>query len=285
VIAEPLADLSALAGLRVLGVDDMKANRRIMSHYARLWGLDCDVEADALAALQRLRVAEAEGRPYRLVISDYQMPSIDGVMFAHAIREDPAITPPAFVLFTSLDRRLTPAELQELGISAVVMKPLRVGDLLNAVRRAVGMAVPAGFTRAPFPLKPAVAESSRQTMRVLVAEDNTVKLRVIALQLQTLGYAVDVAANGLEVLDALDRCPYRLLLRDCQMPEMDGYEATRRIRASSHRDIAIVALTANAMEGDRERCLEAGMDDYLSKPTRPADLAAVLKKFTPRAAA
>src|SRR5690606_17281605 len=136
---------------------------------------------DAATALERVRQAQEQGDPYRLIISDYHMPEMDGVMLARAIRAEPAVPPPAFVLFTSLDRRLTPNQLQDLGINAFVMKPLRAGDRLNAARRAVGMAVPAGFARPAFPLKSVAPEPGRQAMRVLVAEDNTVNQRVIAL--------------------------------------------------------------------------------------------------------
>jgi PAS domain S-box-containing protein len=290
--AEALADLAALAGVRILAVDDVTVNRRIVSHYARAWGLRADVVADGHEALARMRAAHEEGDPIRLVISDYQMPELDGVMLAGAMRQEPALAQIPFILFTSLDRRLTSAEIKALGIGAVVMKPIHVHELLGAVRKALGGGAQSTPTRPAFPLKAGGAEidgeSSRlpaRLGRVLVAEDNVVNQRVIALQLNKLGYAVDIAANGFEVLDALERASYHVVLMDCQMPEMDGYEATRRIRNSRHRQVRIVALTANAMEGDREHCLAAGMDDYLSKPTRPADLQAALQRAgTARAA-
>ncbi|HEX2100619.1 MAG TPA: response regulator, partial [Candidatus Synoicihabitans sp.] len=279
--AESQPDCSALAGMRVLGVDDMATNRRIVLHHVKAWGLRCDVVSSAVEAMAKLREADAAGDPYRLVISDYQMPDMDGLMLAHVMRSDPAFREMAFVLFTSLDRRLTPEEARTLDIAAIVVKPLRVSDLQNAVRKAL---LATTVTRPPFPFKTAHGTTrsphpSLPSLRVLVAEDNVVNQRVVSLQLRKLGCTVDVAGNGLEVLAAVDKFPYDVVLMDCQMPELDGYETTRRIRTMRRfSDLHIIALTASAMEGDRDRCLAVGMDDYLSKPTRPADLMQALAK-------
>ena len=290
--AEPVpveltAPVDDLTGLRILAVDDVATNRRILSHYTRVWGLRAEVVADARLALHWLRQAAAEGDPFRLVISDYQMPQIDGLMLARELRSDASLRQTPFLLFTPLDRRLAPVELQELGITAVVTKPIRVHELLTAVRAAL---VPLVTTPTRQDPSPPAAPFHRETTaaprrgRVLVAEDNPVNQRVILLQLQRMDYAVDVAGNGFEVLAALDRASYDLILMDCQMPEMDGFETTCRIRTGSHSDVYIIALTANAMEGDRESCLSGGMDDYLSKPTRPSDLQAALQRATKRRA-
>ena len=284
--AEPLAPLDDLAGLRVLAVDDIAANRRIISHYARAWGLRAEVVAEARLAMVWLRQAAADGDPFRLVISDYQMPQMDGLTLARQIRQDPELGDVPFLLFTAMDRGFPPGELQQLGITTVVNKPIRASELLHAIRRTIGTLPPV--------LDPAVV-STRDTQRprggsgetvirgrVLVAEDNAVNQRVIRLQLEKLGFAADVVGNGFEVLEAIERNRYDVVLMDCQMPEMDGYETTCRIRTGAHGHLYIVALTANAMEGDREQCLAAGMDDYLSKPTRPADLAVALTRALAR---
>jgi CheY-like chemotaxis protein len=179
-------------------------------------------------------------------------------------------------MMTWPDRRITPEDMERLAITEVITKPLHTGDLLQAIRKVVAPPQSAAEKKAsasPVPFLPGTVGSAR----LLVAEDNAVNQRLILHQLKKLGYSANLASNGAEVMRALEIAPYDLVLMDCQMPEMDGYETTREIRRTpKFSQIRIVAMTANAMLGDREKCLAAGMDDYLAKPTRIDELRTVL---------
>jgi len=193
------------------------------------------------------------------------------------------------ILLAALDRPITDEVRAAAGVVGCVTKPIRRPELLRALHAHLPRAADGGTTRsenldaagaAGRPARAdAVTAAAFAGVRVLVAEDNVVNQRLTRLQLQKLGLQADLAADGREVLEAVERMPYDVILMDCQMPEIDGFEATRRLRASGrHPGLRIIAMTANAMTGDRERCLEAGMDDYLSKPTRLDDLRAVLER-------
>jgi CheY-like chemotaxis protein len=212
-----------------------------------------------------------------------QMPGMDGLQLARAIEKDPAIPPTRKVMMTSLGQDLSGEELAAGGISACVHKPLRPSSLFEALAAAV-----AGRAAAPAQAQGAPGEeaapAANKYFRVLVAEDNAVNQKVALRQLERLGYAADVAANGLEAVAAVKRQHYDLILMDCQMPEMDGFQATaeiRRLQAEGRRT-PIVAMTANALQGDREKCLEAGMDAYIPKPVRLEVMAETLKRWDSR---
>ncbi len=278
---EPGPDVSALAGARVLAVDDNPTNRRIVSHYTQAWQIRCDTAASGSEALRLAAAAVAAGDPYQLILLDYHMPEIDGVALARAFRGEAAFAQVPMLLLTSLDRRFAREELHALGLSDVLTKPIRQGDLQNAILRVLGSAPSPATVAAAAPPLPTVhlAGSAFAALRVLVAEDNVVNQRLIQLQLKKLGIVADIGANGREALAALDTKTYDVVLMDCQMPELDGYEATRTIRRGGrHPGLRVIAMTANAMQGDREKCLEAGMDDYLSKPTRIEDLRLALER-------
>ncbi len=274
-------NLAGLRRLRVLGVDDNATNRSLLIGQLSAWGMRVDCVADAALALERLRTAHREGQPYDLAILDHQMPDMDGMELARAIKADPALAAIPLMLLTSVSYRGCAGEAQLAGFGAFLLKPIRQSQLYDCVVTLVGTA------SEPAPQRLIThhtlsAASSRA--RVLVAEDNAVNQRLAARMLEKLGCRVDVVANGLEAAEALTRIAYHCVLMDCQMPEMDGYAATTLIRQREARTgghIPIVAMTANAMEGDRERCLAAGMDDYISKPVDPAELRAALKKWTP----
>jgi PAS domain S-box-containing protein len=273
----PVVPAEALRNRRVLIVDDNSTNRRIMDHYLAGWGMITTKARDAQTALTAMRDATAAGQPFEIVTLDFEMPEIDGMMLAQTIEADPALRGARLILCTSWDTAFNRAELEHAGIVHVMLKPIRQPELLQALLAAVGetkqsaeeMLSPKreGGSRSPVPRIPASG------VRVLVAEDNAVNQRVTMLQLNKLGYRAELAATGIEVLEALERGDYDLVLMDCHMPEMDGYEATKKIRQNPrHSQVKIIAMTANAMQGDRERCLEAGMDDYISKPTQLNDL-------------
>jgi PAS domain S-box-containing protein len=278
--------VTALNGLRTLIVDDSETNRKIIQRYTVAWGMVSEQAHDAASALLALRNAARAGDAYPLVLLDYQMPEMDGIMLAREIRKDPLLATTRMILLTSWDRRFSREELNDCGIIRMLVKPIRQQDLLGALLRCIRIGhgtINNLENRTAKPIAPdePLSPSNSHALRILVAEDNIVNQRVSVRILKNLGYAADIAANGLEVLEAVKRQPYDVIFMDGQMPELDGYETTRRLRADPlHRHLHIVAMTANAMHGDRERCLEAGMDDYISKPARPDDISAALERAT-----
>ena len=264
-----------LRGQRVLGVDDNAINRSVLQHYLEPAGVRLDLASSAQEALGMLRAAAAAGDPFQLALLDFHMPGTDGTGLARMMREDDRLRGIPVALLTSVDRRFTTSELAELGISAAMAKPIRQRELMQTIQRAL-CAEPAAVTPAPSQESTA---SSVPSLRVLVAEDNPVNQRLTRIQLKKLGYEADLACNGNEVLEAFERVAYDVIFMDCQMPELDGYDTARRLSTHPRRsEVRIIAMTANAMQGDRDKCIESGMDDYLSKPTRPDDLAAALRR-------
>jgi signal transduction histidine kinase/DNA-binding response OmpR family regulator len=278
-----------LFDLRVLVVDDNATNRQILRHQLFAWKMQKGSAANGYEALDLLRTAVADGKPYDLALLDMQMPEMDGMTLAKAIKSDPSISSTRLIILTSMGYMHSQNELKSAGVDAYLVKPVKQSRLFDCLVNVLGRATaehvfnkPAADTPAiPAPEEPAV---QRQT-RILLAEDNIVNQKVALAQLKGLGFAADAVANGHEVLSALKQVPYDIIFMDCQMPEMDGYEASRRIRQAERgpttwkSPVHIVAMTANAMTGDREKCLAAGMDDYLSKPVRKAELRSALMKW------
>ncbi|MDD5207999.1 MAG: response regulator [Elusimicrobiales bacterium] len=277
----PAPEKTHLTGIKALIVDDNAANREIVSRYLEAWEMRFEAVASGKEALQALKREAAGKDPFRLVLLDMHMTGMDGLMLARAIQEDAGIPLVRKVMMTSLGQSLKAEELKAAGISICLTKPVRPASLLKALDSA--LAEPArGGDKAPPPVPARIAERAlNKYFRVLVAEDNIVNQKVAMKQLEKLGYESDVAANGLEVLEAMKRRPYELVLMDCQMPEMDGFQATAEIRKleEDQRHTPIVAMTANALQGDREKCLASGMDGYLSKPVRLEKLAEVMEKW------
>jgi two-component system sensor histidine kinase/response regulator len=216
------------------------------------------------------------------------MPDIDGLGLASMVRADPGIPLPTFVLLTSRGERLQPAQMEEHGLAACELKPVHPDKLRYTLARVMAASRPPIPFAVPVPATPPVAPAAGDPL-ILVAEDNIVNQKVTLLQLRKLGYTADIVPNGRDAVTAVRSKPYSLVLMDAQMPELDGIAATREIRAAQAaglpgfpRELRIIAMTANAMVGDREACLEAGMDDYLSKPVRPEDLRTVLERHLPR---
>jgi len=282
-------DRSALRGQRALIVDDNATNRKILLHYCAAWGMQGTEVSSAANALVQLRAAHAAGTPFQFVLTDYQMPEMEGLSFAAELHREANHRAAHVLLLTSWDRRFNPEELLHCHIASMLAKPIRQQELLHALLHCLATADDATPHQREN-LSPVRARDKtdsvdspdtvdQRALNILVAEDNIVNQRVAALQLQRLGHTVEIAANGLEVLHALQTRSFDIILMDCQMPEMDGYETTRRIREKpALAQLHIIAMTANAMQGDRERCLAAGMNDYVSKPTRPADLQAALAR-------
>jgi signal transduction histidine kinase/DNA-binding response OmpR family regulator len=268
----------SLAGTRVLVVDDNATNRRVIQHNLAAWRMHTDEAATAAEALATMREAASAGTRYDLVITDMHLPQMNGVVLSRLIKSDRDLEGAHIIVLSSMSNRLEPGIMRVVGIDACLTKPVKQSALFDAIATSL-----AGTVLRNAPPQPREARAMRSDVRVLVAEDNPVNQKVALRQLQRLGFAADAVANGIEAVEAVSRAPYMLLLMDVQMPEMDGLTATREIRRregdGSH--IPIVALTANAMAGDRERCLAAGMDDYLSKPIDEHELARVLERYAP----
>ncbi|HLZ66174.1 MAG TPA: response regulator [Aliidongia sp.] len=261
------ADPAILAGLRVLVVDDTEMNRIVFHRQLTDEGIEVDEAADAAGALAALRAAEEEGRPYDVVLLDHDMPGMTGDHLGETIRLHVEWRQPKQILISSVDHPLR-SERARSPFDAALIKPVRHQALVDCLARVVGAGLPpAAPAELPAPLA-ATGEG-----RVLLVEDNEVNQILAAEVLRDAGYMVEVAGDGLQALDAVARARWDLILMDVQMPNLDGFEATRRLRAQGLA-LPIIAMTANAMAGDRERCLEAGMDDYLSKPLDLDELAA-----------
>ncbi|MBK8047046.1 MAG: response regulator [Anaerolineales bacterium] len=274
---EPL-NKDALAERCILIVDDLPINRFVVAKHLQSFGCRFLEAADGAAALEVLRVEAAHNRTVDAVLLDMELPDNNGEELARQIRADPRCSGVPLVLFTSLGQRSSPVQSNEGLFAAYLPKPIRKLQLFSALSLALG--APLAQQTIPTPEPPS---QDLHRLRILVAEDNRVNQMVVLTLLRKRGYQVDAVANGAEAVDALRRLPYDLVLMDCQMPEVDGYEATRRLRspASGVRNplVPVVAMTANAMQGDREMCIAAGMDDYISKPIRPQDLLDVLDRW------
>jgi two-component system sensor histidine kinase/response regulator len=275
---------AALQGVRVLVVDDNKTNRIILEQNLKVWGARSESFSGARDALAGLSQGVAGGDPFQLAVLDYQMPGMDGIGLARAIRNDPTLNDVRLVLLTSSARPGDTRAAQEAGIRAFLTKPARIADLYDCLAQLLAppdddesSVVITDNVRYMF-----TEASAAERARILVVDDNPVNQRVSLRMLEKMGHAVDVADNVVGALASLARVRYDAVLMDCQMPEMDGFEATREIRRreGSERHTPIIAMTAGAMSGDEEKCLEAGMDAYLSKPVKVAALAATITRWT-----
>jgi PAS domain S-box-containing protein len=279
---------SQLEGFRVLIIDDNATNRKLVHHQVTSWGMRNGTAENGAQALAILRREAAAGDPYRIAILDMQMPEMDGLTLARAVKADPAIAGTRLLMMTSLGGR-DEAAIREAGVELCLTKPVKQSQLFDCLATLTAEShrdEPPTQTLVAHLGTPKVSGERSDHVRILLAEDNIVNQKVALRQLEHLGYAADAVANGIEVLEALERIPYDVVLMDCQMPEMDGYEATRQIREreGDSRRTPIIAMTANALEGDRERCLEAGMDDYISKPVKRETLSAAIERWVERKA-
>ncbi|MEW6489196.1 MAG: PAS domain S-box protein [Thermodesulfobacteriota bacterium] len=284
-----------LRGVRALVVDDNATNRELLRVRLASWGMAPAEAVDGPGALGALRRAAGGGAPFGMAILDMQMPGMDGEELGRAIRADAALSSTVLVMMTSVGQRGDARRIAEAGFDAYLIKPVRQSELLDCLADAWAAR---GEEKAPHPLvtrhtvresrSPGPTSAALLTGRVLLAEDNATNQDVALGILAKLGLRADAVANGREALEALAAVPYDVVLMDVQMPEMDGFEATRRIRDPAsgvhNRAVPIIAMTAHALAGDRERCLRAGMNDYLPKPVEPRALGETLGKWLPRKA-
>ena len=270
-----------MQGTRVLIVDDNATNRLILEEMLGNWGLEPVCAASARQALEHLREATRSERPFAIVLSDLHMPDADGFMLAKAIREQPTLARTLVLMLTSGDRQGDLAKCRELGISAYLFKPIKQSELFNVLVATLGV------NGVEDHAMPTTAETLDQLppLRILLAEDSLANQKLAVGLLAKWGHRVTVTNNGAEAVHAWaeppEGRPFDVVLMDVQMPEMDGFEATAAIRdreRSLGRHTPIVAMTAHAMKGDRERCLAAGMDGYIAKPIRQKEVVAVLRQ-------
>ncbi|MCR4414807.1 MAG: response regulator, partial [Thermoguttaceae bacterium] len=273
------ASAASLSGLSALIVDDHPTNRLILQEMLANWGMRPVAVENAAAAVAALEEAASGGAPFALAILDAHMPEVDGFQLAAEIHRRPRLAGTTLVMLTSAGQPDDVAQCRELGIQAYLTKPVAQSDLLDAVLAALGDRLHVAETRPA----PAPGFTPRRPLSVLLAEDNPIS-RTLALRLlEKHGHRVVVAQNGREVLEAVQRERFDAVLMDVQMPEMDGFEATEAIRRQEQgtgRRLPIIAMTAHAMKGDRERCLAAGMDGYVAKPVQSRELLAALDAAT-----
>ena len=274
-----------IESLKVLVVGGHQANRGSVAAQLTAWGCRIHETADGESALVALSQGVQDGEPFSVALIDRYVQGLDGAELGRKIKENPLIRDTRLVLMTSLGQPGDGAKLENIGFSGYLTKPLRSALLRDCLIMVAAPSATFGFEKKPYTFitRHTVAEARKSHIRILLAEDNRTN-QIVALKiLEKLGYHADAVASGKEALDALEHKRYDLVLMDCQMPEMDGYEATRLIRSSTSKafdpQLPIIAMTANVMKGDRERCLEAGMNDYLPKPIQAQEFAKALDRW------
>lgn len=273
--APPTGD-SDLSGLPVLILDNNATSRLVLKDMTHSWGLEPAEAADEKEALALLEKAFEAGKPFKVLLLDARLPGKDEMDVAKQIRGGPYGADLTMILLTSVGRKPDAAQCAEVGISGSLVKPVKQSDLFNAIMMAVGHPI----DETDPVITPDSMQKAQRRLSILLAEDNPVNQKVVAAMLKKRGHLVVIASNGKEALDTLDTESVDLILMDVQMPEVDGFEAARRIREKEKANgghIPIVAMTAQALAGDRERCLAAGMDDYIPKPISQANLFSVIE--------
>jgi CheY-like chemotaxis protein/anti-sigma regulatory factor (Ser/Thr protein kinase) len=269
--------IESLQGLKVLVVDDSITNCNILYHQLKSWGMEVDILIQSTDVIPCLHRAIEMGQPYQVALLDMQMPELDGEQLGIQIKSSKILKDMHLTMLTSLDHSGAASRMLEIGFADYLCKPVRKARLLNSLVDTIeGIKGGQELTRKNLKIKE-IRPASK--LRILLAEDSPINQKVAVNQLHSLGFKVDVVANGQEALDLLESIPYDIILMDCQMPIIDGYSASRQIRdreaAPNYKlpKVIIIAMTANAMREDRDRCLDSGMDDFLSKPVRKEDLA------------
>ncbi len=280
-----IAPPEILRGVKVLVADDNRTNRRILEGMLKRWEMNSTSVEEGEEALTALSMALEAGEPYGLILTDMHMPKMDGFGLIERIRQRPELSTAIIMMLTSAGHRGDSVRCQELGVAAYLLKPIRQSELREAIARVLGAREQNGAVPLITRYSLGDAPNPMAVLRVLIAEDNAVNQRLASRLLEKRGHRVTVTANGREAVEALANQTFDLVLMDVQMPEMDGIEATavirgREMRGSTH--LPIIALTANAMRGDRERCLAAGMDGYLSKPIVSQQLDELLETYLVR---
>ena len=273
-----------IKGKRILIVDDNPTNRYVLREQLKSWECRYEEVPSGEQALEELLRAVTGKDRFEIAIIDMQMPGMDGQTLGIKIKQDPDLKNTILVLMTSMGQRGDAKRVEEIGFAAYLTKPIKQSQLYDCIITVTGAQKEATKDRpVAIVTRHSITEDQKRRVRILLAEDNIINQKVAIGILGKLGYSVDTVANGKEAVKALGMIPYDIVLMDCQMPEMDGYEATGEIRNPNSKVIdymvPVIAMTANAMKGDREKCLKAGMDDYLSKPVKPRELSDMLDKW------
>ncbi|HBF33655.1 TPA: hypothetical protein DDW35_03755, partial [Candidatus Sumerlaeota bacterium] len=275
--------VSDISGMRVLVVDDNPTVRRVLNLQLSTWKCRVTEAANANETMKLLDESHEQGDEFQVAILDHVMPDIDGEELGKRIKADPRFEPIDLVLLTSLGKRGDAKRLEAEGFSAYLTKPIKQSLLSECLGMLRGMRKNSPDTPPVLVTRHSIAESKRQQVRILIAEDNPISQQIMLTLLEKIGYRADVVENGVEALRALEARTYALVLMDCQMPEMDGYEASRQIRTKRANvlqpDIPIIAVTANALMGDEALCIQAGMNDYISKPLYPQRFIETVQKW------
>jgi len=278
-----------LSGVRLLIVDDREINRRTLEEQVAGWGMrhaSCSSNDEAIQLL--LRDCEA-GDPFQMAIIAYHDEHSESEELGRRIKGDDRLRQTVLIMIASIGKRGDAKRMQDVGFAAYLVKPVHQSILMDLTGQPLQLITRHSLAEARAEKKaPEPQAAPAESVRVLVAEDNPVNQKLALRMLEKFNLAVAVAANGREVIDMLEKAAFDLIFMDCQMPEMDGYEATAAIRQAereSGKHLAIVAMTANAMQGDREKCLSAGMDDYITKPIRREAIQEMLQKWTPKSRA
>lgn len=283
----PFVRKASLQGRRILVVDDNESIRTSIQHVLASWGLDQSLASSGEAALEFLRREAGRGRPIDIVLMDLAMPGMDGIMLARGIKTDPRLSHSRLIMMNTLDRRDDMESFRSSGVDAYLSKPMKQKALLDSLEEVLASqdeprAILSGLMIMGTGNSAVSGENrTRQGLRILIAEDNIVNRKVALNQLEKIGYSAEAVENGRLAVDAIDKGGYDLVFMDCQMPELDGYAATQEIRRreGSSKHTWIVAMTAHSLEGDREKCLQAGMDDYVSKPVKPENVKAAIERY------
>ncbi|MBD1937773.1 PAS domain S-box protein [Microcoleus sp. FACHB-68] len=283
-------DFNLLSGRRLLVVDDNATNRKVVHHQVTRWGMQVDEADSAAAALQALQEAWEQKMPYDVAVLDMQMPQTDGLSLGEQIKANSALARVPLIMLTSTNQRDEVKQALKIGFAAYLVKPVKPSRLLDTILTVLDTSErPVAISDGEYLSKPAdplPEVSGKPKLRILIAEDNSINQKVALKQLSSAGYEADVAANGEEVLQLLKTIPYDLVLMDCQMPILDGFNTTIEIKRRQENAFAagrrpvVIAMTANAMKEDRDRCLSAGMDDYLSKPVSKEKLIATIERWS-----
>lgn len=269
---------------RILIVDDNANIRHVLREQLKSWGCRYGEASNGDQALKELRKAAADKDPFEIAVLDMQMPEMNGKTLGQKIKQDVNLKDIMLVLMTSMGNRGEAKQFEEIGFAAYLVKPVKRSlfyDCLTAIsglQKTIAKKQPDKIIT-----RHSLAERKKRKIRLLVVEDNRINQKVISSILEKFGYKTDTVSNGKEAIEALGTTPYDLVIMDCQMPVMDGYETTKEIRnpkskVSNHK-IPVIAMTAHAMNGDREKCLEAGMDDYLTKPIKPREISNLIEKW------
>ena len=280
---ETLSAPESIKEKRILVVDDNKTNLQIVQRYLEAWGFVCDAAWSGEMALTLMHAAVKAKAPYDIVISDMQMPYMDGMELGKKIKGNPTLSGSKLIMLSSRGMRGDSADVKKIGFSAYLTKPIRRSQLFDCIVMVFGKKETSKKKNKDIVTRHKISEVRKKNIKILIAEDNIVNQKLALKLIDKFGYKADAVANGEEAIQSLSMISYNLVLMDVQMPEMDGLEATKIIRDNSSNvldhNVPVIAMTAHAMAGDRKICLDVGMDDYISKPINPDELIKTISKY------